>query len=173
MAALCLLLAAAGYYDYSKGKIPNFLLIGMLLVGAARSLWHQGAQGGAFLAAAAFLIPMIGITALLYPLFKIGAVGAGDVKLLGICAGYFPWDKIFSFLLVSMLAAATFSLMKLWQKQNAKDRFRYLAEYLLEVAKTGEWSLYVQNEQEWRKAAGLCMSGPVLISALLYVGGVY
>ncbi len=173
MAALCLLLAAAGYYDYSKGKIPNALLAGMLLAGAARSLWHQGAKGGVLFAMAGFLLPVIGITALLYPLFKIGAVGAGDVKLLGICAGYFPWDKIFSFLFISMLAAAIFSLLKLWQKKNAKERFRYLAEYLLEVARTGEWSLYVENEREWREAAGLCMSGPVLVSALLYLGGVY
>lgn len=168
MAALCLFLAAAGCYDYKSGRIPNLLLIGMLAVGAVQSLWEKGAVGGC-----AFLAAVILVTALLYPLFKIGTVGAGDVKLLGICAGYFPHEKILHFLFYSMLIAAVFSLIKLWKKKNAKERFLYLGEYLLGVMQTGQWHLYMENERELRAAAGLCMSGPVLVSALLYIGGVY
>lgn len=167
MTALCLFLAAAAFYDYRKGKIPNLLLIVMLFIGTGQSLGEKGAAGGG-----AFLAAVMIVTALLYPLFMIGTVGAGDVKLLGICAGYFPFGKILYFLFFSMLIAAIFSLIKLWKNKNAKERFFYLGEYLMEVAQTGKWRLYLENERE-RKAAGLCMSGPILISALLHMGGVY
>lgn len=168
MTALCLFLMAAVYYDYSKGKIPNPLLAVMLIIGAGQSFWTGGvAQGGIFLAA------IVVVTALLYPFFMIGTVGAGDVKLLGICAGYFPRNKILYFLFFSMLIAAIFSLIKLWKMKNAKERFLYLGEYLMEVAQTKRWRLYMENERELKAAAGLCMSGPIFISALLHVGGVY
>ena len=55
------------------------------------------------------------VIALLYPLFKISAVGAGDVKLLGAAAGYFPFEKIFLFAFVSLLIAAIIS-----QTQNCQ-----------------------------------------------------
>ncbi|MCM1184929.1 MAG: A24 family peptidase [Lachnoclostridium sp.] len=167
MTALCLFLAVAAFFDYSKGKIPNPLLIIMLLAGAGQSFGMGGAAGGGV-----FLAEVVMITALLYPLFMIGTVGAGDVKLLGICAGYFPRDKILYFLFFSMLWAAIFSLIKLWRMKNVKERLLYLGEYLMEVAQTGKWRLYMENERE-RRTAGICMSGPVLISALLYMGGVY
>lgn len=168
MTTLCLFLAAAMFCDYSKGKIPNLLLIVMLLMGAAQSLGAKGAAGGG-----AFLAAVMIVAALLYPFFMIGTVGAGDVKLLGICAGYFPWGKILYFLFFSMLIAAIFSLMKLWKMKNTKERLSYLGEYLMEVAQTGKWRLYMENEREHKRAAGLCMSGPIFISALLYMGGVY
>lgn len=168
MTALCLFLMSAVYYDYSRGKIPNPLLVVMLLVGAGQSFWSGGAAGGG-----AFLAATMIVTALLYPLFMIGTVGAGDVKLLGICAGYFPWNKILYFLFFSMLVAAIFSLIKLWKMKNAKERFLYLGEYLMEVAQTKKWRLYMENERELKAAAGLCMSGPIFVSALLYMGGVY
>lgn len=167
MAVLSFLLAIACCYDYGSGRIPNLLLLGITAVGITRSLFGGGSAGGiAFLAAAA------AVTALWYPLFKIGTVGAGDVKLLGVCAGYFSIGKIIYFLFFSMLAAAIFSLIKLWKNKNFKERFLYLREYAAEVARTGNWRLYLKDEGE-KRTAGLCLSGPILISVLMHWGGVY
>ena len=49
---------------------------------------------------------------------------------------------------------------------------RALAAYLADVAESGCWKLYLESRQE-KQAAGICLSGPVLISILLYWGGVY
>ncbi|MBO4981153.1 MAG: prepilin peptidase [Lachnospiraceae bacterium] len=167
MAALCVLLVVACAYDYGSGRIPNLLLLGMLAAGMVQRTLAEGPWG-----AAAFLTATAVMTALMYPFFKIGAMGAGDVKLLGVCAGYLPGSRILLFLFFSMLTAAIFSLIKFWRKQNLKERMQYLAEYLWEVSRTGNWHLYVENLREQREAC-LCLSGPVLISALMYWGGVY
>ena len=36
-------------------------------------------------------------TVAFYLFFYIGAMGAGDVKLLGVCAGYFSGEKVLCF----------------------------------------------------------------------------
>lgn len=167
MAVLSFLLVIACCYDYGSGRIPNLLLLGITAAGMTQSLFGRGSAGGiAFLAAA------VAVTALWYPLFKIGMVGAGDVKLLGVCAGYFSIGKIIYFMFFSMLAAAIFSLIKLWKNKNFKERFLYLGEYIMDVVQTGNWRLYLKDKGE-KRAAGLCLSGPILISVLMHWGGVY
>ena len=108
----------------------------------------------------------------LYPLFKIGVLGAGDVKLFGACAGYFPSEKIIYFLFYSLLVAAVISLLKLSMERNVKERLCYFADYILEVAQSGCWSLYMEKERDYRKT-GVCLAGPILCSVLLFLGGVY
>ena len=99
-------------------------------------------------------------------------MGAGDVKLLGICAGFLQYDKILYFLFFSLLAAAIFSIVKLIREQSVRERLAYLGEYLLDVARSGKWSLYIENEQEAR-SAGIALAGPILVSVFLHMGGVY
>lgn len=167
MAVLCVLLVISCFYDYRESRIPNLLLLGLLLAGAAENLLENGGMGSGI-----FLLKAAAVTALLYPFFKIGTVGAGDVKLMGICAGYFPGDRILHFLFFSMLVAAIFSLIKLWRYKNMCERLCYLGEYLTDVMQTGNWHLYLKDQRQ-RKVAGLCLSGPILIGALLHWGGVY
>lgn len=167
MAVLCFLLLFACCFDYSRRRIPNLLLLGTLAIG----LW-EAFRGGGGSSVLLFLARMAMVMLALYPLFRVGAVGAGDVKLLGVCAGYFPGDKILFFLFYSMLLSAAFSLMKLWREKNARERFAYLGEYLAEVLRTGNLRLYFENQKELR-AAGICLSGPILVSALMYWGGIY
>ena len=92
--------------------------------------------------------------------------------LFGVCAGYFPETKVFSFLFCSLLVAAMISLVKLLLEHNVKERFCYFADYILEVFHSGCWSLYIENERDYRRT-GICLAGPVLCSVLLYLGGVY
>lgn len=162
-----MLLAAACGYDYRDRRIPNKLV---LLTGAAGAVWRFWKQGlsGAFSWLAACALVM----ALLYPLFKIGVIGAGDVKLLGVTAGCLPPGKILYFLFFSLLIAAILSLIKMWKEKSFGRRWRYLAAYLEEVSRSGRPQLYLKQKED-RTAAGICLSGPILLSVLLYVGGVY
>ena len=167
MAVLCVLLAAACCFDYRYKKIPNFLIIVMLVLGAGQHFLQGGAWEVASCAGA-----MVLVMCLLYPLFKVGAVGAGDVKLLGVTAGYLPFKKILVFLFLSLLIAAVVSLVKMMRKNYFLERMRYLLDYIREVVKSGRFKLYLQNEQD-RGAVGICLSGPILVSMLLYMGGIY
>lgn len=167
MVALCVMLAIACCYDYGRGRIPNFLLITMGLVGLIYNIAITGIQGGLV-----FLIESAVVMLLMYPLFKIGVLGAGDVKLYGLCAGYLPRDKFLFFLFLSLLVAAIISLIKMIKESNAVERMSYLCEYVLEVVQSGNFRLYMENEKE-RKASGICLAGPIFCSVLLYIGGIY
>ncbi len=167
MAALCLLLAAACFCDYRKRKIPNYLVAFIVVLGVWFRLQRDGVWGIVFFAGEAALVMV-----LFYPVFRVGAVGAGDVKLLGVTAGYLPFEKILFFLFFSMLIAAIISIVRLLRGNMLKERLRILAEYLWAVAKNGGLQLYPQDKTKSRRT-GICLSGPVLLGVLLYVGGVY
>lgn len=167
MAALCVLLAAACCFDYRKKKIPNYLIVAIVFTGVLWRSWEEGVGG-----AALFLSQAVLVGGLLYPLFKISAVGAGDVKLFGAAAGYLPFQKIFVFLFVSLLIAAIISLVKLWQNNNFKERLHLLMEYLANVLTNGSWRSYPESGID-NPVIGTCLSGPALVSLLLYLGGAY
>lgn len=167
MAVLCLLLTAACGFDYCKRKIPNVLVAVTALAGAAFRIRGGGAAGALYYlgAAAAVMAP-------LYPLYKIGALGAGDVKLLGAAAGYLPFQKIYLFSFVSLLIAAIISLVKLLANKNLGDRLGTFFRYLADTAKKGAPRPYPAPDKR-EKAASVCLSGPVLLSLLLYLGDIY
>ncbi len=93
MVVLCAFLVIACFYDYGSYRIPNALLLGMIPVGMVYRIMGEGAKG-AFL----FLMATVLTWIMFYPFFKIGGIGAGDVKLLGVCGGFFPAKQILLFL---------------------------------------------------------------------------
>ncbi len=111
-------------------------------------------------------------TMLFYFFFWIGTVGAGDVKMLGVCAGFFPWNKVLYFLFFALAIAVMFALCKMYLERNMKERLYYLGEYLWDVLRCGRWKLYFTAERRETKT-GICMAGPVFCSALMYMGGIY
>ncbi len=163
MAALCVILAAACCYDYRDKRIPNCLVLLAAFWGAGWQSWDRGLSG-IFL----YLGQTVLVMACLYPFFKIGGLGAGDVKLLGVTAGYLPFQKILSFLFCSLLISAVVSMIRMWRKKMFRERMRCLSGYLQEVMASGSWKLY-----PGAVPTGICLSGPALISLLLYLGGAY
>lgn len=167
MTLLCTSLGVACFFDYRKRKIPNLWVVLILTMGAGRGIYQNGLKG-----LGVYLLAAVSVLLLLYPLFRIGGLGAGDVKLMSACAGYFAAQRIFYFLFFSMLVSAIFSLIRLCRERDVRDRVLYFCSYCAAVARSGKWSLYLPKSGE-RRLSGICMSGPVLCSVLLGIGGVY
>ena len=167
MAVLCVMLTAACWMDYRKKKISNLLVIAIFLYGMVWRFFEEGLSGTATYAGQA-----VAVISLFYFLYRLGALGAGDVKLFGATAGFLPFKKILIFLFVSLLIAAIISLIKLWKKNYFWERLQYFARYLTDVWKSGKWRLYLENDEE-KSDVGICLSGPILFSLLLYLGGAY
>lgn len=167
MVVLCASLGIACFFDYTKGKIPNLLQVIMLVWGMIRSVYIGGMERLLF-----YLLVVMGVLMVLYPLFRIGGLGAGDVKLLSVCSGYFSVSQIFWFLFCSMLVSAVFSLIPLLKDRNIRERIVYFVEYCTEVARSGKWLLYMP-QTKGKRLAGVRMSGPILCSVLLCMGGLY
>ena len=167
MGALCIFLVVACVYDYWQRRIPNWLLVIMATIGVGQGCMEHGAEGMIY-----FGCKVLCVILGMYTLFKLGTLGAGDVKLLGVYAGYLSGDKILYFLFFSLLIAAGISLIKMITEHYAKERLIYLLEYIVDVVQTGSWQLYISNKKEQRRCS-ICLTGPILCSVLMCVGGIY
>ncbi len=166
MGILCAGLCIACCFDYHKGKIPNWLLAILLAIGVIKSYGENG-----IINILLYLGVVIFVSIILYPLFKIGCIGAGDIKLFGVTAGFFPSDKILLFLFFSLLLAAFISIFHFVKNQDFLERFSYFREYITGVLCSGQWSLYMADGS--RSRVSICLSGPILCSVIMYMGGIY
>ncbi|MCH5270587.1 MAG: prepilin peptidase [Lachnospiraceae bacterium] len=159
-------LSAACYFDYRKDKIPNVLIgFGMF---AGLLFMQQELEIG-------LMLLRIGVIfGIFYPLYKLGMLGAGDVKLFCLLAFYLKGRGCAVCIAGSMVIAALIGLGKFLIQGNLKERICYFCSYVADVAKYKEFRLYFENEG-WgeKKKASLHMAGTVLLSVLLYEGGVY
>ncbi len=163
----CIGLAAVCLFDYTQKRIPNLLL---LLLFAAALL--EAAESGGIPGVLESLF-RAGITAVLFfPFFRIGGIGAGDVKLLAVCAGYLPAGSVPGFCFWAMAIAAGIGFLRLLREGTLRQRFRKLRMYVRGCMLTGKVQPYHRADPE-TPGARIVLSGPVLGSILLYMGGVY
>ena len=167
MAVLCFLLSVVCLTDYRNARIPNGMIIIIFLYGLGYRYWDAGGGG-----LTEYLINSIFVLLLLYPLFKIGALGAGDVKLFSVTAGCLSMQGVPCFMVVSLLISAMISLIKICKDRCGRERMRYLFSYMANVCRTGQWKLYMDNSKVPGKA-GVRLAGPVFLSILLHAGGAY
>ncbi len=139
MGALCIFLLIACYYDYRFQRIPNILILFMLITGMIWRFYVQGGRGVLF-----FFVTMLGVIICLSPFFRIKALGAGDVKMFGVCSGYCLGEEFLYFLFFALLLAAGVSILK----------------------------MIINRNKEYLKMK-IPLAGPVLLSILLHIGGVY
>lgn len=175
---LLFLLALACYFDYHEDRIPNVLVItGAVLAVIYRLLiccLGTGAGQSLLVAIAAGLGGLflwMGIVfVLLYPFYKLGMLGAGDVKLYSVAAAFFAGKGCMTFLTGSMMIAAVLALLKLLYERNVKDRLYYFCSYLADVLKYGSLRLYLREmDVSERKRASLHMAGPMLLGCIFYL----
>lgn len=113
--ALALALIAAGA-DLATGRIPNALTYSAFVLGIALGLWPGAAPE---------LLPcLLGIAVALVPgvvLFAMGAIGGGDVKLLGALGALLGTPLILDVLLSSVVCGVIMSIgWLLWRGRLAE-----------------------------------------------------
>lgn len=159
-------LSAACYFDYRRDKIPNVLIGFGMLTGVL--FMQQELEIG-------LLLFRIGIIfGIFYPLYKLGMLGAGDVKLFCLLAFYLKGQECAVCIAGSMVIAAFMGLGKFLIQGNLRERISYFCSYMADIARYKEFRLYFENVglQE-KKKASLHMAGTVFLGVLLYGGGAY
>ncbi len=166
MAVLCAVLAGACYFDYRKSRIPNWLcMVGLVccFVNNYRAIGMIGAVAG--MAQTLFFI------LIMFPLFRLGMLGAGDVKMLGVCCGWFSQEGVWPFLAVFLSAAGIVSMIHLIVYRDAVSRLQYLSAYIRGVCRGGSIGLYSARNGSNRSAA-VRLAGPMLCGVILCRGGI-
>jgi prepilin peptidase CpaA len=108
IALLLALLAAAALTDLRSSRIPNVLTFG----GATIALCLAFAVPGPHFAGA--LIAAVGALLALLPFYALGALGAGDVKLLAMVGAFTGLPLFVSVLVDICLAAGAIALVRAW-----------------------------------------------------------
>ena len=169
--SLFVFLLIAVYSDGRFGKIYNWQIVAGVVAGFIFRYFESGPPGivSGF---CSLLIPII----LLYPFFKIGTLGGGDIKLLATAAVFLTPARTILFMGVAFLTGAVMALLKMIKERNFVERFQYLMSYIHDVITTNQWKLY----EEAKKQSGtevkkhkIHFAFPVFISALIHMGGLY
>lgn len=164
-AGMLLFAAAACAWDLRQGRIPNGLIVSGLVAGLCRQLAEQGLEGILlFLGGAA--LPVL----LLWMLFVLGMLGAGDIKLLGVMGGFLGLRGSAVCVLGSILAGGVLAAFLMAYRGNLGSRLSCFAAYCRAYARDRKRRPYPRGEQE---GGTFYFSIPILISVLFHVGGVY
>lgn len=111
-----IVLAEAAVIDGLKLKVPNWLTFHMVAGGLGFSAWYGGLP--------ALLTSVEGVLvglAVLLPLYMIGGMGAGDVKLMaGVGAWVGPWVTLGAFLTSAVVGGVIAVGMVAWSGRYAR-----------------------------------------------------
>lgn len=160
-------LAVSGIFDYLFHKIPNALIALMF----ATCVFYTGFTSGP-LSILWMLLRMVITIFVFYSFFAIGALGAGDIKLLAICCGYMTGSRAVWFVFISFVIASIAGVVILFLRKEFGKRIRRLSLYIKSFIKTGKPERYHCNTEAALKA-GVALAGPMFISALIGIGGLY
>lgn len=106
LAVLITLVAVATWVDIREHRIPNWLTAIGLLLGLSYHALSQFGQG------AGFTIAGLAIgTAALMPLYIMGTMGAGDVKLMGMVGAFLGTSAALSAVLATLIAGGVLALI--------------------------------------------------------------
>ena len=109
--ALFGLLLYAVYTDMTRTIISNRLIVFGLLCGLVFRIFGEG-KAGILVYIVNISIPVI----LLYLLFCMRALGAGDIKLFSMVGAFISTEQLLQMMMLSFLAGAVLGLVKLLYK---------------------------------------------------------
>lgn len=179
MIVLLLILLAAVYTDYRQNRIPNWMIIFGILSGLIISFLHGGLElfckglGG-------MILPVI----LLYPVFVIGGLGAGDLKLFAVAGSYLGIKGITISFIIAFIIGVIISLVKMIHFHNFKERIYYFFSYIADIFLRGKWRLYelsdgisaadrgdIEESIDFPKHK-IHFALPIFLGVAIYIGGV-
>lgn len=94
--------------DFGNEKISNRLIVSGLFWGLAFRLLGEGSAG-----AVHFLVNISIPVILLFLLFQMRAIGAGDIKLFSVAGGFLTTKQLLYVMLAAFAAGAAIGLIKL------------------------------------------------------------
>jgi prepilin peptidase CpaA len=123
MMAVSALLLGAVIYDFASHRLPNYYLLLGLLIGFAWQAWAAG-WGGVVSASAGLATGL----ALFLPIYALGGMAAGDVKLMAVVGSFLGAGGTFWAGALSLIAGAVLGILYLFFKGHL-NRFviRYWA----------------------------------------------
>ena len=138
---LCVVLVVAAYIDGKQLRVPNWLTYPLVLSGLVFNTWVNGFSG----LGDALLGTAVGLLCLL-PLYAVGGMGAGDVKLMAGLGAWLGAVVTFYAFCVSTVVGAVMAVAMVLYKRKFKHHY---ANFLMIFV---EW-MQVRDPRELSKMA--------------------
>ncbi|MCI9149824.1 MAG: hypothetical protein HFI42_04890 [Lachnospiraceae bacterium] len=158
-----MLLLTAAVTDLRSGRISNRLICLGLIAGLILQIWESGWSGSI-----RFVIQVLFPVIVLFLLFLMRALGAGDIKLFSVVSGIWNLKVICYCMFFSFLAGALVSLGKLLFYKNLGARLRYFCYYVWLSLTEGHIGIYDRGISE--KETIIHFSVAILIGFLISIG---
>lgn len=97
----------AAFTDVRTHRIPNLLILAALFPGG-------------FLIGPVYLLRLLALCLLLFPLFYLRLLGGGDIKLLSVVMAWCGADRFLSFFFFSLAAASLPALLLFLRRQRRR-----------------------------------------------------
>lgn len=138
------MLAAAVWMDLKSGRIGNRLILFGLSLGLPYQIYLNGAIG--FLL---FILQVLLPVILFYLMYRIRALGAGDIKLLSLIAVFYTTKEFLCMLPYIFGIGAVIGVLKLLQKGILRKRLRILLLYAGAAFSAGRLLPYERDEKRY------------------------
>lgn len=138
---VCVVLVVAAWIDGKQLRVPNWITFPMVLAGLAYNTWTGGWSG----LGAGLLGMTVGLLCLL-PLYSVGGMGAGDVKLMAGVGAWLGWHATLYAFGVSTVVGAAMALLMVVKRDAFAKHYANLLVIL------SEWR-EVKNPQELSRLA--------------------
>jgi prepilin peptidase CpaA len=138
---VCAVLIVAAYIDGKQLRVPNWLTFPMVASGLVFNAWTGGWDGlGLGLWGMA-----VGLLCLL-PLYAVGGMGAGDVKLMAGVGAWLGWEPTLYAFCVTTIVGAVMALVMVIRRRRTQHHY---ASFLMILV---EW-MTVKNPRELSELA--------------------
>ena len=148
-------LLTAVFFDLRTYKIPNFVHY-FFLMARLPFFWPEGI--------ASILPSVVGLIlpiAVLFPLFIIRGIGAGDIKICSVVCCYFGYGIVWRLLWITLCISAVLAVIKIIFGVLKKEERRFLFSF----AK-------INNFDEIPDSHKIHMSVAICIASVICIGGV-
>lgn len=126
---VCLTLIVAAWIDGKQLKVPNWITFPMVFSGILVNGWSAGWEGFSL----ALTGMIVGLLCLL-PLYSVGGMGAGDVKLMAGVGAWLGASITFSAFCVSAVVGAAMAVWMVWRRKDFVHHYVNFMTILSEFA---------------------------------------
>ncbi len=136
-----LVLIVAAWIDGKELRVPNWITFPMVAAGLLFNVWNGGWAG-----LGDGLVGMVVGLACLLPLYAVGGMGAGDVKLMAGVGAWLGWEVTFYAFCVSTVVGAVMAVLMVLYKRAFKKHY---ANFLMIMT---EW-MQIKDPRELSRLA--------------------
>lgn len=128
-------------------RIPNWWSLGAVLCGLGLCIL-TAAQGDAGREVLGYMLRMAAATAVLFPLFLLRMMGAGDIKMMAVMAGCLGVSDGACAIGLGFIVGAILALVKMTVQKSLRKRLAILVAYIRRLFLTKEIVPYYRAERD-------------------------